>query len=46
VKSLATSDWKLYEGKDIRELAACGLTLDACCSGLEACCLTLDSLGA
>ena len=46
VKSLATRDWKLYEGKVIRKLAACGLTLEACCSGLEACCLTLDSLGA
>jgi hypothetical protein len=46
VKSLATSSWKLYEGKRIRELAACGLSLDACCSGLEACCLTLASLGA
>jgi len=46
VKSLATSSWKLYEGKVIRELAACGLKLDACCSGLEACCLTLASLGA
>ena len=46
VKSLATRDWKLYEGKVIRKLAACGLKLDACCSGLEACCLTLDSLGA
>ena len=45
VKSLATRDWKLYEGKVIRELAACGLPLDACCSGLEACCLTLASLG-
>jgi Holliday junction resolvase len=46
VKSLDTSLWKLYEGKVIRELAACGLKLDACCSGLEACRLTLESLGA
>ena len=46
VKSLATSSWKLYEGKRIRELAACGLQLDACCSELDACCLTLESLGA
>ena len=46
VKSLASCDWKLYEGKVIRELVACGLTLDACRSGLEACCLTLESLGA
>ena len=41
VKSLATRDWKLYEGKVIRELAACGLSLEACCSGLAACCLWL-----
>ena len=36
----------LYEGKDVLELAACGLSLDACCSGLDACCLRLESLGA
>ena len=29
VKSLATRDWKLYEGKVIRELVACGLQLAA-----------------
>ena len=46
VKSLATRDWKLYEGKVIRELAACGLSLEACCSGPEACRLLLESLGA
>ena len=46
VKSLATRDWKLYEGKDIRKLAACGLSLVACRSSLEACCLQLASLGA
>jgi hypothetical protein len=46
VKSLATSSWKLYEGKRIRELAACGLQLDACCSGLAACRSKLESLGA
>ena len=45
-KSLASRDWKLYEGKDILELAARGLALDACCSGLAACCLKLESLGA
>ena len=45
VKSLATSDWKLYEGKDVRKLAACGLKLDACCSGLVACCSKLDACG-
>ena len=46
VKSLATRDWKLYEGKVIQKLAACGLTLVACRSGLAACRLTLESLGA
>ena len=46
VKSLATRDWKLYEGKVIRQLAARGLSLEACCSGLAACCLTLASLDA
>jgi len=45
VKSLATSDWKLYEGKVIRELVACGLQLDACCSGLAACRLKLAACG-
>ena len=48
VKSLASSDVKLYEGKDIMELVACGLKLDACCLGLglEACGLWLSQLGA
>ena len=46
VKSLVSRDWKLYEGKVIRQLATRGLTLEACCSGLEACCLLLDSLDA
>jgi len=46
VKSLATRDWKLYEGKRIRELAACGLKLAACYSGPVACRLRLASLGA
>ena len=46
VKSLDSSLWKLYEGKDVRLLAARGLRLDACRSGLEACCLQLASLGA
>ena len=49
VKKLAPSSSKLdeiflYEGKDIQELAACGLSLAACCSGLDACCLRLESL--
>ena len=51
VKKLAPRDKKLdeiflYEGKDILELAACGLSLAACCSGLEACRLRLESLDA
>ena len=46
VKHLASCDVKLYEGRSIEELVACGLKLDACCSGLEACGLKLESLGA
>ena len=46
VKSLASSDVKLYEGKDIMELVACGLKLEACCLGLDACGLMLSKLGA
>jgi len=37
---------KLYEGKRIRELVACGLKLEPLCLGLEACCLKLQKLGA
>ena len=37
---------KLYEGSRIRELVACGLTLDPCCLGLDACRLYLQKLGA
>ena len=37
---------KLYEGSRIRELAACGLKLDACGSGYESCSRFLESLGA
>jgi hypothetical protein len=49
VKKLAPSSSKLdeyylYEGKDIQELAARGLSLDACCSSLDACRLRLESL--
>ena len=54
VKSLASSisklddkkldNVKLYEGKNIKELAACGLQLDACCLGLDACRLHLENL--
>jgi hypothetical protein len=44
VKSLASSISKLYEGKNIEELAARGLQLDACCLGLDACRLHLENL--
>ena len=37
---------KLYEGKDIRKLAACGLVLEACCSNYESCSEIFESLGA
>ena len=43
---LASSRVKLYEGKKIMELVACGLKLDACSLGLDACRLKLYSLGA
>ena len=46
VKSLVSRDWKLSEGKVIRELAACGLSLVAWRSGPAACRLLLESLGA
>jgi hypothetical protein len=46
VKPLASRDWKLYEGKDVLELDARGLLLEARCSGLEACCSLLEELGA
>jgi len=46
VKHLASSDVKLYEGKNVQELAACGFKLEACCSGLAACRLLLGGLGA
>jgi hypothetical protein len=48
VRKLAPSNSKLdeiflYEGSDILELAACGLSLAACCSGLDACRLRLEA---
>ena len=45
-KHLAASTAILYEGKQIMELVAWGLELEACCLGLEACRLKLESLGA
>ena len=44
VKSLVAGHVKLYEGKKILELVACGLELDACSEGLEACRLRLESV--
>ena len=46
VKHLASRDVKLYKGKVIEQLVACGLKLDACCLGLDACCLYLQELEA
>jgi len=37
---------KLFRGSRIRELAACGFKLEACCLGLDACSLELGQLGA
>ena len=37
---------KLFHGSRIRELAACGFKLEACCLGLDACDLFFGSLGA
>ena len=45
-KHLVSRDVKLYEGKRIKKLVACGLKLDACRLGLDACRLYLQKLGA
>jgi len=44
VKSLSLNLIKLYEGKDIMKLDACGLKLEPCAQGLEACYLWLERL--
>jgi hypothetical protein len=44
VKALSLNLVKLYEGKDIMQLDACGLKLEPCCLGLEACALHLKNL--
>ena len=44
VKHLASRCVKLYEGKRIKRLVACGLKLEACASTLDACRLRLESL--
>ena len=46
VKALAASRVKLYEGSQIKQLAACGLKLEACRFGLVACGFYLSELGA
>ena len=46
VKALSLNHVKLYEGKVIKELDACGLKLAPCRLGLAACCLHLEQLGA
>ena len=38
-----TSPISMFRGSRIKELATCGLRLDACCSGLEACRLMLET---
>jgi hypothetical protein len=38
-----TSPISMYHGSRIRELAACGLMLDACYSGWDACRLALEA---
>ena len=45
-QALGPGTVKLFRGSRIKELVACGLTLEACCLGLEACSLYLDELGA
>ena len=40
-----TSPISMYRGSRIRELAACGLTLEACSLGLDACRLMLAQVG-
>ena len=44
VKALSLNLVKLYKGKDIMELDACGLKLEPCTTGLEACYLWLERL--
>ena len=43
--SSKSSSISMYRGSRIRELAACGLTLEACCLGLDACRLMLEQVG-
>ena len=43
VKALGLNSIKLYEGRLVQELDACGLGLDPCATGLDACCLRLGA---
>ena len=43
--SSKSSPISMYRGSRIRELAACGLSLEACCLGLDACRLMLAQVG-
>jgi len=43
---LGSGSIKLYEGSEVRELVASGLSLEPCCLELDACCLKLAELGA
>ena len=43
---LKTFSISMYRGTRITELVACGLKLDALCTGLDACIRHLDQLGA
>ena len=45
-EALGPRSVKLFRGSRIRELAACGFKLEACCLGLDACSLELSKLGA
>ena len=45
-EALGPRSVKLFRGSRIRELAACGFKLEACCLGLDACSLELYQLGA
>ena len=44
-QSLGSGCLRLYEGAVVRELVACGLTLEPCALELDACCLKLETLG-
>ena len=46
VKALSLNQVKLYEGKVIKDLDACGLKLEPLCLGLEACGSYLSQLAA